>query len=131
MYPRVNLMINMSSAYSLPAKFILHACAPKTQRARYLSLCYSRALDEAVRNDIKTIAFPCLSVGAGFPLEDATNVALGTVRGWLENHPDEIELIVFSVFRPEERQTYHKWLPWYFPTMSSSFLTSSQNEPDC
>jgi len=93
-----------------------------------LSLCYSKALDEAVKHNVRSIAFPCLSVGAGFPLEDATNVALGTVRSWMEKHHSDVDLIVFGLHRPEEVQAYQKWMQWYFPASHGTFLSCTLDE---
>lgn len=106
--------------YCLPAKYIIHACGPVGKRPRHLSSCYSKALDVAVAHGIRTIAFPCISTGAYcYPLESATNVALQTVRHWLDtgdNHT-KIDLIIFGCFQLREKSAYEKWMQWYFPTI--------------
>lgn len=50
-----------------------------------LASCYQSALDLAVKHGIRTIAFPCIGAGAkAFPLDVHAQVALQTVRRWLE-----------------------------------------------
>lgn len=108
------------AGYCLPAKYIIHACGPIGQRPRHLSSCYSRALDVAVEHGIRTIAFPCISTGAYcYPLESAANVALQTVRHWLEtdDHLSKIDLIIFGCFLEKEKLIYEKWMQWYFPSV--------------
>ena len=105
--------------YCCPAKFIIHACGPIGRRPRHLSTCYSQALDAAVKHNIRSIAFPCISTGAYcYPLESATNVALQTVRHWLEqgDNASKIDLIIFGCFQGKELQAYQKWMQWYFPS---------------
>ncbi|GAB5575428.1 ganglioside-induced differentiation-associated protein 2 [Prionailurus iriomotensis] len=57
------------------------------------------------------------SAKRGYPLEDATHIALPvtcTVRRFLEIHGETIEKVVFAVSELEEA-TYQKLLPLYFP----------------
>lgn len=52
-----------------------------------LASCYRRSLQVLVSNQLKTIAFPCISTGVyGFDKERAANVALGTTRQFLESN---------------------------------------------
>lgn len=51
-----------------------------------LAQCYRRSLQVLVAHDLHTIAFPCISTGVyGFNKERAANVALTTVRQFLES----------------------------------------------
>jgi O-acetyl-ADP-ribose deacetylase (regulator of RNase III) len=48
-------------------------------------------LELADASGIRTIAFPAISTGIyGYPLEQATAIAVGTVRKYLQNHPQTI-----------------------------------------
>jgi len=110
--------VAITRAYNMPCKYIIHACGPVGQRPRKLSSCYSRALDVAVEHNIRTIALPCISTGVYcYPLESATNVALLTVRNWLEtgDNASKIDLIIFCCFQHKELVKYEKWMQWYFP----------------
>jgi O-acetyl-ADP-ribose deacetylase (regulator of RNase III) len=53
-----------------------------------LANCYRRSLEVLVDNGLHSIAFPCIATGVyGYDNEKAANVALDTVRGFLEKDP--------------------------------------------
>jgi O-acetyl-ADP-ribose deacetylase len=64
----------ITPAFNLPAKFVIHAVGPVWNNGTeneevLLQSCYEHSLQLAVENNIKTIAFPCISTGAyRFPL---------------------------------------------------------------
>jgi len=67
--------------------------------AELLSQAYQNSLKLAVSKGLKTIAFPSISTGAyGYPIEDASEVALKTVKEFLEkeNRLDEVVFVLFS-----------------------------------
>ena len=73
--------------FSLPARWIIHAVGPvwaggdRGEPAR-LASAYRRSLEVAEGLGAASIAFPAISTGIfGYPLESATDVALGAVRG--------------------------------------------------
>ncbi len=65
----------ISPGFKLPAKFIIHTVGPvwqggKSNEDSLLENCYLNSLKLAVKNKIKSIAFPAISTGVyGFPLE--------------------------------------------------------------
>ena len=83
-----------------------------------------------MKHNIRTIAFPCISTGANYPLENATNIALATVRSWLEegDNRNKIDLIIFGMFQDTELRAYQKWMQWYFPD-SDGYIEYDEN-PD-
>jgi O-acetyl-ADP-ribose deacetylase (regulator of RNase III) len=102
-----------TKGYKLPAKFVIHTAGPIWHggvrgEERLLASCYRRSLEEAVRVGAKTVAFPCISTGVyGYPLEDATRVALSTVHDFLEGHADIAE-VRFCCFTATEFDAYRK-----------------------
>jgi O-acetyl-ADP-ribose deacetylase (regulator of RNase III) len=87
------------------AKKIIHAVGPvyrsqpPEESARLLASCYSTSLDLA--EGFASIAFPSISTGVyGYPLREAEDVAVATMRAWLGAHPDTtletITLVAFS-----------------------------------
>ncbi len=69
---------------------------------------YRNSLKLAVANGLKTIAFPSISTGAyGYPIEEASRVAVGTVKNFLENE-DKLERIMFVLFSERDFQIYVK-----------------------
>src|SRR3546814_19940578 len=66
-----------------------------------LSSCYRTALKIATQIGAPSVAFPAISTGVyGFPLEQATAIAVATVRDFLARD-DGIERVIFCVFGPE------------------------------
>ena len=87
------------------ARKIVHTVGPVYSRQRpgesaeLLASCYRTSLDLAT--DFRSITFPAISTGVyGYPILDATEVAVRTVREWLAGHPDTsletVTLIAFS-----------------------------------
>jgi O-acetyl-ADP-ribose deacetylase (regulator of RNase III) len=96
----------ITTAGRLPAKFIIHTVGPvwnggKNNEKNKLSDCYKNALQLAVDNDCKTIAFPNISTGIyRFPKKDAAEIAVTTVFEFLKK-TDRIETVLFVCFDEE------------------------------
>jgi O-acetyl-ADP-ribose deacetylase (regulator of RNase III) len=96
----------MTDAYRLrTAKKIIHTVGPvytglnPELSAEKLASCYSASLDLA--SDYESVTFPAISTGVyHYPITDATEVAVRTIRGWLAAHPETalktITLIAYS-----------------------------------
>lgn len=93
----------ITTAGRLPAKFVIHTVGPvwnggHKQEAEKLANCYRNALQLAVENDCKTVAFPCISTGVyGYPIAAAAEVAVGTVKAFL-SEIEELERVVMVCF---------------------------------
>lgn len=93
-----------TKGYKLPAKFVIHTVGPvwhggQKGEAELLAGCYRRSLEVASGLGLKSVAFPCISTGVyGYPLEDASRIALATVAEYLaENQAiEEVEICCFS-----------------------------------
>jgi O-acetyl-ADP-ribose deacetylase (regulator of RNase III) len=72
----------ITKAYDLPAKFIVHAVAPRSENGRpgshvALSMAYQRSIELAIEVGAKSIIFPSLGTGIfGFPIESAPAYAM-------------------------------------------------------
>ena len=94
----------MTDAYGITtAKKIVHTVGPVYSGARsdaeFLASCYRNSLDLAA--DYASIAFPAIATGVyGYPIEEASAVAVSTIREWLGAHPESalktVTLIAFS-----------------------------------
>jgi len=90
----------ITAGYNLPARFVIHAVGPVWRGGGHgeddlLASCYTRSLELAEANGIKTIAFPAISTGAyGFPLPRATVIAVRAVLSFL-SRSDSIEKVIF------------------------------------
>ncbi len=89
----------------LPAKYVIHTVGPiyrdgKHGEPELLKSCHIRSLEVAVEKGVKTIAFPAISCGVyGYPIPEASKIAVGAVKEFLEKHPDcGITLVRFVMF---------------------------------
>ncbi len=102
----------ITRGYGLAAKWVIHAVGPvwtggDLGEDGLLASCYRRAIDLALENDIRSIAYPAISTGAyGFPPERAALIALRTVAAALRE-ATAMERIVFCCFGAPSRE-YHE-----------------------
>jgi O-acetyl-ADP-ribose deacetylase (regulator of RNase III) len=105
----------ITKGYNLPSKFVIHTVGPiwkggSKKEAEKLESCYQKSLELAIKNNIKTIAFPNISTGVyGYPKEDAATIAIKTIRSFLNNHA-EIEELIFCVFDETNYKIYQNLL---------------------
>lgn len=75
-------------------RFVIHAVGPIWRgggqgEAALLAGAYRESLRLAVDHGCDTVAFPAISTGVyGYPLAEAAEVALQTIRAFLTEHPD-------------------------------------------
>ena len=75
-----------------------------------LAGCYRRSLEVALEHGVKSIAFPAISTGVyGYPIEEATRIAVKTVRDFLAKSDARIE-VVFCCFSDRDLAHYLKEL---------------------
>ncbi|KAF9543246.1 O-acetyl-ADP-ribose deacetylase macrod1 [Mortierella hygrophila] len=108
-----------TKAYRLPSKRIIHTVGPIGENSSKLTSCYNSVLEIVKDEKLKSVAFCCISTGIyGYDNRNAADVALKTVRAWMDSHPNEareIERVVFCVFLDKDVQIYETLLPHYFP----------------
>lgn len=105
----------ITKGYNLKAKYVIHTVGPiySTQKNQALLLanCYKNSLDLALKHDIHSIAFPAISTGVyHYPLEEATKIAISTVKTWLDMHKDYKLDIIFSCFDEKTYNMYQRYL---------------------
>lgn len=105
----------ISGGYHLPARHVIHTVGP-VYRAndpdipRLLASAYRRSLEVAQENGVTSIAFPAISTGVyGYPLEEATPVALNTVMEFAREH-DTVTLVRFVLFGKQAFNAYSSTL---------------------
>lgn len=105
----------ITTAGNLPAQFVIHTVGPVWNGGHHgenekLALCYQHALQLAVDNHCRSIAFPNISTGIyGFPKEAAAKIAVATVKEFL-THTDKIEKVIFVCFDDENHALIKKQL---------------------
>ena len=105
----------LTRGYGLPAWFVIHAVGPVWQggghgEAELLASCYRRSLALAAEAGAGTLAFPGISTGAyGFPVEQAAQIAIATVRACAPMHP-KIREVTFCCFGAADLAVYERLL---------------------
>ena len=101
----------ITPGFKLPARLVIHAVGPVWQggtraEAELLESAYRASMVLAREHGVRTLAFPAISTGIyGYPLTDATRVAVLTVRAEL-TAPGSIERVVFACFSREALDAY-------------------------
>jgi O-acetyl-ADP-ribose deacetylase len=104
----------ITGAHGLPNRYVIHTLGPvygqDRPEAELLASCYRNSLGLTEENGIGSIAFPAISTGIfGYPVEEAAEVALGTVReeaGRLER----VRLIRFVLFGERDVDVHERVL---------------------
>ena len=105
----------ITKGYNLPTKHIIHTVGPIIQNKvtnkekMQLENCYINSLDLAMKNGIRTIAFPCISTGEfKFPKEEACKIAIFAVEKCLKYYNSCFDKIVFNVYSEEDYKIYER-----------------------
>ena len=92
----------ITRGYNLPAKHVIHTVGPVwhgggSGEEALLRDAYANSLSLAKENKLASIAFPAISTGVyGFPKERAAEIAVETVKSFLETYDMEVILVAFS-----------------------------------
>ena len=96
-----------SPSYGTSFQKLGHELMSRDELAVQLADCYRNSLDLAKEHDVHSIAFPAISTGVyGYPLEDATEIAVKTVAQWLEDHADYAMQVIFCCFDARTERVY-------------------------
>lgn len=106
----------ITAGYKLPAKHVIHTVGPVGEKPPLLESAYQRSLEVMKENNLRTIAFPCISTGVyGYPQSKAAQVALRTVYNFLVKNPESVDRVIFCLFLPEDVAIYERFMQVYFP----------------
>ncbi len=105
----------ITTAGKLKAKKVIHTVGPvwkggNAGEADLLAQAYRNSLALALKSKLKTIAFPSISTGAyGYPIKEASRIALRTVKEFLENNQG-IEEVRFVLHSDSDLRVYEEAL---------------------
>lgn len=109
-------LAKITPAYNLPCDYVIHTVGPIVQgrlnekHCELLASCYRSCLALADKNDVKSIAFCCISTGVFmFPNEKAAEIAIETVQAYRKETGSKIE-VIFNVFKEQDEQIYRRLL---------------------
>ncbi len=104
----------ITSGHRLPAKHVVHTVGPvhgeeRGREAELLAGCYQNSLALAAGYGCRSIAFPSISTGAyGYPLDEASRIALRTIQNYIREHPEAFEVIEVVTFSDHDYRTYQR-----------------------
>ncbi|MBQ6305914.1 MAG: protein-ADP-ribose hydrolase [Bacteroidales bacterium] len=118
-HPEPTGQAKITKAYNLPCKYVIHTVGPiipngiptELQREQ-LASCYRNIMACADENHLESVAFCCISTGEfHFPNGLAAEIAVKTVKDYLDKHPDtSIKYVIFNVFKDIDKKIYEKIL---------------------
>lgn len=104
----------VTGAGDLPAKAVIHTVGPRWKGGGHgerelLASAWRSSLALAAAGGHRTVAFPSVSTGVyGYPVDEAASVALETVAGFLEAHPDAFDEIRIVLFSPQDLEAWQR-----------------------
>ncbi|KAF6723721.1 O-acetyl-ADP-ribose deacetylase MACROD2, partial [Oryzias melastigma] len=111
----------ITCGYDLPAKYVIHTVGPVARghvghtESSDLASCYQNSLRLMEEHNLRSVAFPCISTGIyGFPNDPAADIALKTVKEWIQQNPDKITRVIFCVFLETDFTIYKKKMSDFF-----------------
>ena len=106
----------ITPAFNLPCRYVLHTVGPiirerlTRQDRDLLASCYRSCLELADENNLKSIAFCCISTGEfRFPNDKAAEIAVKTVREYKAQTSSTME-VIFNVFKELDYNIYREIL---------------------
>jgi len=105
-----------TGAGRLKARWVIHAVGPvyrggKGGERDLLAGAYQSSLDLAAELGAGSVAFPSISTGAyGYPIREASTVALGTVMDFIKAEPGRLGLVRFVLFSHGDYRAYAETL---------------------
>jgi O-acetyl-ADP-ribose deacetylase (regulator of RNase III) len=104
----------ITGGHDLPNRHVIHTLGPvygqDRPEAELLANCYRNSLTLAEENELDSIAFPAISTGIfGYPVEEAAEVALGTVVEEAERL-EHVGLIRFVLFGERDFEVHERVL---------------------
>jgi O-acetyl-ADP-ribose deacetylase (regulator of RNase III) len=107
--------VRVTPGFRLKAKHVIHAVGPvwhggDAGEPALLASAYREALEAAELLGARTVAFPAISTGVyGYPLDAATEIAVGTLTAFLREHPMP-QRVIFCCFNDDAERAYRRAL---------------------
>ncbi len=105
----------LTTAGTLPSKKIIHVVSPKWEGGEaneesLLKEAYFNCLNLAVKNKLRTIAFPALGAAHSFPHDKSAEIALNSVYEFLKINGKSIDEVTFVCFAAGTYRSFHRVL---------------------
>ena len=106
----------ITPAFNLPCRYVLHTVGPIVQGwltkkdKELLASCYRSCLALAEKNNLRNVAFCCISTGEfHFSNDKAAQIAIQTVKEYRQEKHTKME-VIFNVFKDEDDKIYRRLL---------------------
>ena len=92
----------ITRGYRLPARYVIHTVGPvwyggQRGEQALLTSAYRTSLELAAAHGCRSVAFPLISAGVyGYPKAQALQVAVDTIRAFLQTQAMDVSLVVFD-----------------------------------
>ena len=92
----------ITKGYRLPARYVIHTVGPvwhggQRGEQELLTSAYRTSLELAAAHGCRSVAFPLISAGVyGYPKAQALQVAVDTIRAFLQTQEMDVSLVVFD-----------------------------------
>lgn len=102
----------ITKAYNLPCDYVIHTVGPiwnggKSKEEELLASCYFNTMKLALEHGIRSIAFPSISTGVySFPVELAAKISVKTVSRFMNDNPNNFDLVEWVLFDDETDRIY-------------------------
>jgi len=103
----------LTRAYNLPSSYVIHTVGPIVRnrldetRKEELRSCYQSCMDVAIKHEIRSIVFCCISTGEfHFPNKEAANIAIEVIENKLREFPYRFDRVIFNVFQERDLKLY-------------------------
>lgn len=106
----------ITGAYKIKVNNIIHTVGPvwnggNNDEEKLLTDAYRNSLEVAVKNGLRSVAFPSISTGVySFPLEKAAEIAVWTAQKYIEDNPGKLDVIEWVLFDDVTYEAYDKAL---------------------
>lgn len=104
----------ITPGFNLRARHVIHAVGPRWKgghhgEAELLVSAYRACMVLGEHHWLSQIAFPAISTGIyGYPLEEATLLAVSTVRAWSPGQQSLVEQVIFACFDGTTLDAYRR-----------------------
>ena len=86
---------------------MFHTVRPRDENYIKLKDCYKNCLQSVLIYNVKSIAFCCIATAISeFDQKKAAEVALATVRLWLESNHSSVDRVIFCTYENADCEIY-------------------------
>lgn len=115
-YPEPTGQAKITPAFNLPCRYVLHTVGPiiaeqvTKHHRELLASCYRSCLELAAENNLKSVAFCCISTGEfHFPNDLAAEIAVQTVKEFMARKTS-VKKVIFNVYKDLDKEFYTRLL---------------------